>query len=120
MNAALWVVQSLLALAFAAAGGMKLTRTKEQLAARPGMEWTTGVSAAQIKAIGLVEVLGALGVVLPWGTDVLPILTPVAASGLAVVMGGALATHLRRREPATPAIVLGALALLVAVGRFHR
>ena len=63
--------------------------------------------------------LGAIGVVLPWALDIAPVLTPIAAAGLAVVMVGAALTHLRRgeRQPIVANLILLALALTVAIGR---
>lgn len=65
--------------------------------------------------IGLAEVLGAVGLIVPWATRIVPVLTPVAAVGLAVLMAGAAQTHRRRKEPA---IVLAIIAAVIAVGRF--
>src|SRR5215813_9877823 len=96
MNVAVWIVQVLLALAFLAAGLVKLTQPKEKLAAQMG--WVNDFSPTIVKAIGLIEVLGAVGLVLPALTHILPILTPLAAGGLVLDMVGAAATHLRRKE----------------------
>ena len=63
-------------------------------------------------------VLGAVGLIAPWATGILPILTPIAGACLAIVMAGAVATHARRKEPLAVATVLTALSLLLAVGRF--
>ncbi|HMD89930.1 MAG TPA: DoxX family protein, partial [Anaerolineaceae bacterium] len=69
MNIALWILQSFLALIFLITGGMKLARSKEQLAV--SMHWVDGVSPHTIKAIGSVEILGALGLILPALTGIL-------------------------------------------------
>ncbi|MGC3953690.1 MAG: DoxX family protein [Propionicimonas sp.] len=118
MNIFLWIVAGLLALVFLAAGAMKLSQPREKLAASMG--WVDGVSAPLVKAIGGLEVLGALGLILPAATGIAPILTPLAAVGLAVVMVGAIATHLRRKEYSAIGInvVLLILAAVVAWGRF--
>jgi hypothetical protein len=73
-----------------------------------------------VKFIGTMELAGGLGVVLPALTGIAPILTPIAATGLALIMLGAVATHIRRREPAGVAVtgVLFVLAAVVAWGRF--
>ena len=71
-----------------------------------------------VKAIGTLEILGALGLILPAVTGILPVLVPLAALGLAVTMIGAVIVHLRRREPFIPPLVLLALAAFVAIGRF--
>ena len=77
-------------------------------------------SDAGVKAVGLVEILGALGVILPWLTGIASILTPIAAIGLVVVQIGALRVHLVRNEhqPLPANMLLLLLAAFVAVGRF--
>ena len=119
MNIALWIAAALLALAFLATGLLKITQSKEKLAA-VGMGWTESFSPAAIKAIGVAEVLGAIGLILPAALDIAPWLVPVAAVGLALVMVGAATTHLRRKETQMVVlnVVLFALALFVAWGRF--
>lgn len=118
MNVALWIVQILLALAFGLAGFMKATRPKEQLGQQ--MKWVEDFSANTVKAIGVVEILAALGLVLPALTGILPILTPLAALGLVLDMIGAAYTHYRRGENQIiiANLVLLALAAFVAYGRF--
>lgn len=120
METVLWIVQSVLALAFLGAGALKLAKSKQELQANPQMAWTNDFSQPVIKLIGTTEVLGAVGLILPALTDIAPILTPVAAVGLALLMAGAVATHVRRKEYSAllPPIVLGALAVFVAWGRF--
>ncbi len=118
MNIALWIVQGLLALAFLMAGGMKVMQSKEKLA--ESMAWVNDFSANTVKLIGVLEILGAIGLIAPQATGILPILTPLAAVGLALVMIGAAITHLRRGEMPMIGInaVLLILALFVAYGRF--
>jgi len=118
MNVALWVVAGLLAAVYLGAGLAKLTRPKESLA--PAMGFVEDYSAGAVKAIGAVEVLGALGLVLPQATGIAPVLTPVAAVGLAIVQLGAIRVHVRRgeRQQLPVNVVLLVLALFVAVGRF--
>lgn len=120
MNIALWVVAGLLALVFAGAGVTKLTSPKEKLEKNPNMAWTQDFSGGVVKAIGGLEVLAAIGLILPWALDILPVLTPLAAVGLVVIMVGAMITHARRKESSAIAfnVVLAALAVFVAVGRF--
>lgn len=120
MNVALWIVAGLLALAFLAAGGFKLTTSRADLQAK-GMAWVEDFSDGAVKGIGAIEALGGLGLVLPALIGVAPVLVPVAAAGLVLVMAGAVVTHLRRGEgfaAAVPALVLGLLAAFVAWGRF--
>lgn len=119
MNVLLWIVAAALALAFLGAGLFKLTQPKENLYAK-GMTYVEDYSATQVKLIGLVELLGAIGLIVPPLVGVAPILAPIAAVGLALTMVGAVLVHIRRGEGAgtVPAIVLGLLAVFVAVGRF--
>lgn len=115
---ALWAAQILLALVFAAGGAMKLTRSHEDVAAStPALG---DLAPGPVRGIGLLEVLGAVGLVLPWRLGVAPWLAPLAALGLALTMVGAAVTHLRRGEGPNVAVnaVLLALALFVAWGRW--
>ncbi|MBL3700385.1 DoxX family protein [Leucobacter luti] len=117
MSIAVWIVSGLLALAYLAAGGMKLVRSKAEL--RPTMAWVEGFSPAAIKVIAALEVLGGIGLILPPLTGVAPWLAVVAAFGLVAVQIGAIAVHIRYRDPAAklvPNFVLLLLALFVAVG----
>src|SRR5947209_18123601 len=82
VNIALWVAQVLLALVYLAAGGMKVVRPRADLVASGRFDWMKDTSDAGVKAIGAVEVLGALGQILPELTGIAPVLTPIAAIGL--------------------------------------
>ncbi|MDX1630765.1 MAG: DoxX family protein [Thermoanaerobaculia bacterium] len=118
MNTALWIAQGVLAVTFLVSGGMKLLRSREQMArSMPVLE---DVGPGAFKMIGLAEVLGALGVVLPLWLGILPWLTPLAAAGLVLLMGGAIGAHLRRGEVAmsVPAWLLFLVAGFVAWGRW--
>ncbi|MDT7782481.1 MAG: hypothetical protein QOF58_900 [Pseudonocardiales bacterium] len=119
MNIALWVVQGLLAVAYLAAGLMKVVRPREQVVAS-GQAWAKDVTDGAFKAIGAVEVAGALGVVLPELTGIAPILTPIAAAGLVIVQIFAARVHLKLGETKSLPVnvVLLLLAAFVAVGRF--
>ena len=114
MLIAFWIVSSLVALAFLAAGLMKVARPKEALAAS-GMAWTDDFAEPTVKLIGAAEILGAIGIVLPAITGIAPILSPIAASALALVMVGAIVVHVRRGENAAPSVVLLVLAVASAV-----
>jgi uncharacterized membrane protein YphA (DoxX/SURF4 family) len=116
MNIVLWVLQVLLALVFFYSGGKKLIRSNEQIQALP---WARDLSPRVVRGIGILEVLGASGLILPVLTGILPWLTPLAAVGLAVLMLGAAWINLRLMlYPAFGAnLVLLALAALVAYGR---
>ena len=118
MGIALWVVQVLLALAFLGAGATKLSQPKEKLL--KNMAWVEDFSQRTVRLIGTLEVLGAIGIVLPALTGILPWLTPLAALGLVLLMIGAALTHLRRTEYGYIAmnVVLLVLAAFVAYGRF--
>lgn len=106
---ALWIINILLALVFLSAGAMHAFRPRQALAET--MAWTADSSDAMVKTIGALELLGAIGLILPLATGIAPILTPIAAIGLAIVMIGAIATHARRKEPV---ITEAALALAAA------
>ncbi len=110
----LWAIRIFLAVAFGAAGAMKLVRSKAQLAANPHMGWVQSVPEAQIKLLAAAEVLGAIGLIAPMATGIAPFLTRAAAAGLAALMGGAVATHVSRQEPAAVPITLAVLAIVVA------
>ena len=119
MNVVLWIVTIVLALGFLAAGTLKVVRTREQLAAT-GMGWVEDFSPGMVKLIGTAEILGAIGLIVPALVDVAPILVPIAATALAVVMIGAVATHVRRHElnALAPPVVLLVLSVVVAIFRF--
>ncbi|HWL86656.1 MAG TPA: DoxX family protein [Polyangiaceae bacterium] len=116
MNIVLWILQGLLAAAYLLAGGIKLVTPRDKLA--PKMAWVENFTAGQVKLIGLAELAGAFGLVLPVALNIVPILTPIAALGLVAVMAGAVSTHLRRKEPPVAPAVLAVLAVVVALGRF--
>ena len=119
MNTLVWIVSGLLALAFLAAGLGKIVQDRRALRER-GMAYVDDFAPRSIKGIGVVEVLGAIGLILPWALDVAPVLTPLAAAGLTITMIAAVAVHVRRgeRKEIVPPAVLGLLALFVAVVRF--
>jgi len=118
MSIALWVVQVLLAAAFVVSGATKLWQPKEKLV--KNMAWVEDFSQGSVRIIGAVEVLGAIGIVLPALTGIVPSLTPLAALGLVLTMIGAALTHLRRAEygPIAVSAVVLILAAFVAYGRF--
>jgi hypothetical protein len=118
VNITLWIVAIVTALAFGAAGSLKLTQPKDKL--KQQMGWVEDFSPNQIRLIGATEVLGALGLILPAVTGIATVLVPLAATGLAVVMVLASIVHVRRGEPRVlPVnIVLFLLAAFVVAGRF--
>lgn len=117
MDIALWIASGLLAFAYITAGIMKSFRPQEKLASLP---WTQEYSAGTVKFIGAAELLGGIGLVLPWLTGTAAVLTPVAAVGLVVVQLLAMLHHIRHHEVKSLPInaVLLLAALFIAVGRF--
>jgi hypothetical protein len=92
-----WTLLGISAAAFALAGIGKLfgDRNEKTLQRQP---WMSDFAPGQVRLIGLAESLGAVGLVAPFGTGILPWLTPLAGLGLVLVMLGAMTTHARRRE----------------------
>ena len=120
MNVFLWIVAGVLAAFFLAAGATKLTQDRRKLLASGNMGWVEDFSAGSIKLIATAEVLGAIGLILPGALDIAPILVPLAATGLAVIMIGAIITHVRRKEwqPVGLNAIILILAVLLAIFRF--
>src|SRR3954451_4100644 len=118
MNVILWIVASLLGAAFLGAGLMKVSLPKAKLAAS-GMAWTDDFSPPMVKTIGTLEILAGIGLILPAVVDIAPVLVPLAALGLAVIMIGAGFPHYRRKEYEVIGfnVVLLLLAELVVWGR---
>ncbi|HET7008177.1 MAG TPA: DoxX family protein [Candidatus Binatia bacterium] len=115
MNIALWIIQGLLAALFLFAGGMKLITPIEDMTrqiAMPG--WF-------LRFIGVAELLGAIGLILPWLLRIRPRLTPLAAAGLTLIMIGAAVLTLIMGDISTALIpiVTGLLCLFVAYGRWR-
>ncbi|AGZ42361.1 DoxX family protein [Actinoplanes friuliensis] len=119
MNIALWIVAGLLAVAFLFSGGMKVVRKREDLL-KAGMGFVEDFPLGAVRAIGALEVLAAIGLILPAVLDIATVLVPLAATGLALMMVGAIIVHIRRGETKAlaPNIVLLLLAVFVAWGRF--
>jgi len=119
MNIALWIVQGILATMFLMAGFMKASQPKEKLATNMG--WVEDFSVNNIKLIGILEILAAIGLILPPLTRILPWLAPLAAVGLVLTMIGATITHARRdgeNKMIGMNVMLLLLAAFVAYGRF--
>ncbi len=118
MHKALWAVQILLALAFLMFGGMKLVTPPEELIAN-GMNWVSAVPPWVPKFAAITQILGALGLVLPSATRIMPKLTVLAALGLVLTMLAAAGLHISLGELPMigPNVVLGGLAGFVAWGR---
>src|SRR5258707_3965389 len=120
MNIALWIAAGLLAAAFVVAGVSKLVVPREKLASASGGGWVLDFSAGFVKALGTVEILGAIGLILPALLDIAPVLVPLAALGLGLIMSGAAIVEFRRREfkHGLGNLIYLALAAFVAFGRF--
>jgi uncharacterized membrane protein YphA (DoxX/SURF4 family) len=120
MDLALWITAGLLAAVFLFAGSTKLFLSREKLAEAPGGGWVLDFSAGFVKALGAVEILGAVGLVLPALLGIAPVLVPLAAVGLATIMVGAAIVTYRRRESAHVLVDVTylAMAVFVAFGRF--
>ena len=120
MNIVAWILSGVLAAVYLLVGIGKIVTPRAKLNEQPRMGWTNDFSASQIKGIGSAEVLGAIGLIVPWLTGIAPFLTPIAAVGLFILQIGAMVTHLRRGEkqvvPGNAS--LAALALVVAILRF--
>ena len=101
METALWIAQVLLAAIFLVTGTTKLTQPRLKMAAGP-MRWAADVTDRQFRTIGLLEVLGAIGLILPAALGIAPLLTSLAAIGLVLVMVGAIHTHVRYDETRAP------------------
>lgn len=118
MDIVLWIVQGLLAFVFLITGAMKLLVPREKAMERA--PYCEDYSQRELHLIGVAEILGALGLILPAVTGILPWLTPLAAVGLALLMVGAIRTHYRREEYnyIVGNVILLLLSLFVAYGRF--
>ena len=118
MNILLWLVQVVLAAAFGMAGFMKSTQPVDALV-QAGIAWASQVPLPLVRFIGIAELLGAIGLILPAATRIHPALTPLAALGLLTIMILAMAFHVSRGEAQALPInmVLGGLAAFVAWGR---
>jgi len=118
MNIALWIVQGLLAAMYLMAGILKTFQTAK---AKEQLPWAKGRSDGFVRFVGISELLGAFGMILPMVTGILPWLTPLAAVGLAIIQALAIFTeHLPKKEfnviPMN--VVLLALAVFVIIGRW--
>jgi uncharacterized membrane protein YphA (DoxX/SURF4 family) len=118
VNIALWIVQGLLAAMFLLAGITKSTQPREKLAKQ--MPWVEDFSTPVVRLIGVTEFAAGLGLVLPAATGILPVLTPLAAVGLVVIMLAAMVVHGRRKEWQGIAfnVILLLAAAFVAWARF--
>ncbi|MGE2814329.1 DoxX family protein [Mycobacterium heidelbergense] len=119
MNTALWIIAVVLAAVFFGSGSVKLVVPKDKLVTS-GQGWALNVNPNSLRLIGVAEILGAVGLIVPPLVHIAPVLVPLAAIGLALVMVGATVVHARRKEIPNVAVnmVLLALAVFVAWARF--
>ena len=118
METLLWTFQIALAVLFAFVGFLKVTRSREELA--PRMGWVVNATDAQVKTVGVLELMAAVGLVLPAALGIVPVLTALAAVGVVLLMAGAIKTNASTNELNRVPInvVIAAIALLIAVQRF--
>jgi uncharacterized membrane protein YphA (DoxX/SURF4 family) len=114
VETALWIVQVLLAAIFLVTGTIKLTQPRLKMAAGP-MRWAADVTDRQFKTIGVLEVLASIGLILPAALGIAPLLTPLAAVGLALTMIVAIHVHVRHGETNRLAVPIAMLLLAVFV-----
>lgn len=115
----LWITQGLMAVAFGMAGFMKITAPIEQLA-QGGMSFVNHYELGTVRLIGITELVAAIGLILPSAFRILPILTPLAATGLSIMMLLASQYHLSHDESPLPSLVVFALTAFIAWGRFKK
>ena len=119
MPIAVWIVSGVLALGYLVSGATKALRPHEKLKSR--MSYVEDLRPWQVKLIGALKLLGAIGLILPELVHIAVILTPIAATGLALIQVFAIILHVRRHDPikALPVnLVLLLLAVFVAIARF--
>ena len=114
MNIGLWIVQGILCVLFLGAGGTKVFAYRKY---KEGVGRELDLSKGLVTFIGISELAGAVGLILPMASGIAPVLTPLAAAGLAIIMLLATGFHLKRKEPAYMTLVLLILSAFVAVGR---
>lgn len=118
MNIALWIVASLFGFAYIVGGIIKISMSHEKYAAKN--RWAQDFSPGNVRSMGVIEIFGGIGLIVPGLLDVATVLVPVAASGLALYMAGAVTERVRRGEWSLllgDLVFLGAM-LFVAWGRF--
>jgi len=121
VNTALWIISGFLAVAYLVGGAGQILLSKERYRAfGPSQHWVDDFSAGHIKAIGAIKVVGAIGLVLPAMLNIAPVLVPLAACGLMLLMAGAATTRFRRSEwkYLVGDLIYLALFAFVAWGRF--
>ena len=117
MNIVTWIVQGLLSVPMLLSGTMKLMTPYEEAVIHPNGAWMGDFSAMQITIIGTLEILGVIGLNLPFLLKKFKKLVPIAAAGLALTMAGAVITHIGRGENFIPPLVILTMALFVTYSR---
>jgi hypothetical protein len=121
VNTTLWILAGVLSAAFLAGGAAQVLMPKEKYRSLgESQHWVDDFGAGHIKAIGVIKMVGALGLVLPAVGDIAPGLVPLAASGLMLFMAGAATTRFRRSEWRFMVgdVIFLSLFAFVAWGRF--
>lgn len=120
VNLALWIGAALLAVVAFVGGMSKTFVPKEKLATMPGGEWTAGAGAGFVKTLGGLELLAAIGLILPAALHIAPVMVAVTATCWVALMVGAMITHGRLGQAKFVALNLAylALAAFIAWGRF--
>ncbi|WP_406081289.1 DoxX family protein [Micromonospora sp. NBC_00858] len=121
MNLALWIAAGLLALVALGSGITKTFVPKKKLAGIPGAAWYQDASVGFFKTLGVLELLAAVGLILPAVVDIAPVMVPVTAVCWVLLMVGAVITHVRYHDGAKVVVVVSiylALAAFIAWGRF--
>ena len=118
MDPLLWILSVLLAAVYAVVGSAKLVASRERLLAAHGMGWVGETPMSRVRLIGVLEIAGAIGIIVPSATGILTPLAPLAASGLAAIQVGAISTHVSRdeREHLWLNVLLLVAAVVVAIG----
>lgn len=117
MNVVLWVIQGAVAFGFVYSGWLKAFQYEK---AKASWGWVKDLPKGLVIMIGLAELLGALGVILPQATNIWPVLTPIAATALAIIVLLGALLHISRKEYREIGVnvVFFVLAAWVAIGRF--
>lgn len=120
MNVTLWVAAGMLAIIALTGGLIKLFIPKAKLAKQPGAKWAQDVSGGFVKLLGVLEILAAVGLILPAAVNIVPALVPVTAVCWMLLMICAMIAHLRHGEAKLIAVnlIYLLLAAFIAWGRF--
>ena len=119
MDTILWILQALMAFTFLYSGICKSILSEKELVAR-GQMGVEGLPISLTRFIGIAEILGAIGLILPWWLNIVPLLTPVAAICFALIMIPAARIHYKRREYRNISVnaVLFTICMFIAYSRF--